>query len=486
MSIKNKTILELHDELVNHKTTAKKLVEELLVEIELTKHDHVLISHDKKDMLYQAELIDAKGINPEDLLMGIPYFAKDNFATKNLQTTAGSKILEGFVPLYNANVIDLLDESGAIMSGKSNMDELGMGGTGLSSGYGLLHNPLDHERLVGGSSSGSAFAVAKGMVPFALGTDTGDSIRKPASFVGIVGYKPTYGAISRYGMFPYSPSLDHGGVLTRTVDDAAIVADALIKKDFRDFTSVEIAEKDFYKNINNFDKNQTFGYIKDVHDHLPKELREKYNELYKMMEKDGVKVVPIEFRSDLLNALSSVYMMISFSEAVSSNANLTGVDFGDRVDGETWEDIMKDTRTNKFGPVVKRRFIIGSLNLQKENQNIYLHKAKKVRRLICDELEKAYKQVDFLITPPSQTIAPLIVESEEIDQNKNKETEYIDDILTLGNFSGMPSITIPFVTAEKMPVGLNLNAKPFADLKVLQGAKYLENLMDGMEREIFK
>lgn len=335
MTQQSKSILELHDQLVQKTTTATDLVKAVVHQIHEHHEDNFLLAFDEPTMLEQAQVIDAQGICMDDWLCGIPYFAKDNFSTKGLITTAGSAILDGYVPPFNAKVIELLADHHTIMSGKANMDELGMGGTGMSSAYGVVPNPRNNKRLVGGSSSGSAYAVAKGIVPFALGSDTGDSIRKPASFNGIVGYKPTYGAISRYGMLPYSPSLDHAGVLARTIEDSAIVADALVGQDHQDFTSIELTKKDFYQHLNEFDHQLTFGYIKDVHEFLPPALKAKYEELYELLKAEGVVVKEINFRHDLLEALSSVYMMISFSEAVSSNANLAGINFGNRVEGET-------------------------------------------------------------------------------------------------------------------------------------------------------
>lgn len=334
MSIQNKTIVQLHEELVNKTTTATKIVEEVLMMIKTDKKDNFLLAFDEAKMKSVAQQIDQQGVDRQNLLAGIPYFAKDNFSTKGLTTTGGSAILKNYIPPFNATVINLLNNQQALMSGKTNLDELGMGGTGTSSAFGTVPNPLNKNHLVGGSSSGSAYGVTKGIVPFALGSDTGDSIRRPASFAGIVGYKPTYGAISRYGMLPYSPSLDHPGVLAKTIEDSAIVADVLVEFDPADFTSLAVEKKGFYQNLNNFDKQLTFGYLTNVHNFLPPNLKKKYDELYALLKKNGVMVKPLEFSQPLLEALSPVYMMISFSEAVSSNANLAGINFGTRVEGD--------------------------------------------------------------------------------------------------------------------------------------------------------
>jgi len=478
------TILQLHEKLVKKELTIEQLVNDTIKKSKAHEHANFLIANNYLLAQKNAKILDENGINETDFLYGIPYFAKDNFSTRGLQTTAGSKILAGFKPTFNAQMIELLEDCSTVMIGKANLDELGMGGTGLSSGYGIVHNPLNSERLVGGSSSGSAYAVAANIVPFATGTDTGDSIRKPASFNGIVGFKPTYGAISRYGLMPYAPSLDHAGILANTIEDIAIVADATIKKDLKDFTTIEVSKNNFYQNLNSFNKKSRFGYIKSVHEALPTKLRNKYDELYKKLVEAGYEVVSLDFRQDLLEALASAYMMLSFSEAVSSLANLDGINFGQRVNANSYEDVMKKTRSKKFGAVVKRRFIIGSLNLKQENQHIYLLKAKKVRRLISEELNKIYQQVDLLFLPPAPGVAPLINEGFEIDQHNSEYPEFLDDILTLGNFSGMPSITIPFVTENQLPIGINLNAQRKEDLLVLQAAKVVETVIAKMDKEI--
>jgi aspartyl-tRNA(Asn)/glutamyl-tRNA(Gln) amidotransferase subunit A len=457
--MKNKTtILELHEKLVNKELTVEQLVRQAIIASQKEEPSNFLITNNYEQAIIEAKKLDEAGIDESNLLYGIPYFTKDLFATKGLATTAGSKILEDFKPTYNATNVELLAKQKMILLGKANLDELAMGGTGLSSAYGKIYNPLNKEHLVGGSSSGSAYAVAANLVPFATGTDTGDSIRKPASFVGIFGFKPTYGAISRYGLMPYAPSLDHAGILANSLEDVAIVADALIHQDQKDFTSVEIDKRHFYQNLENFDQHKAFGYLKQVHDVLPEKLKEKYEQLYQILSEAGYQVKAIDFRQDLLEALAPIYMMISFSEAVSSSANLSGINFGKRVEAESYEEIMKQTRSQKFGPVVKRRFIIGSLNLKQENQHIYLLKAKKVRRLINEELAKVFQQTDLLFLPSSPSVAPLANKAYEVDQNNGEYPEFLDDILMLGNFAGIPSLTIPFVSENDLPIGLTINA----------------------------
>ncbi|AGJ90553.1 amidase family protein [Mycoplasma putrefaciens] len=481
MDYKTKSILELRDDLINKRITTTELVKKVIRELKSELDSNTINYLAETQALKKAKEIDAN-FDTTNLLCGIPYLAKDNFSTKDIPTSCSSKILEGYVPGFSATVIERLDDSGAILLGKTALDELGMGGTGLSSCNGKIVNPRDKARLVGGSSSGSAYLVAKGIVPFATGSDTGDSIRKPASYNGIVGFKPTYGALSRYGLLPYAPSLDTCGYFTRNVDDMAVLCDASFGFDPKDFTSIEVNETNFYRQLNNFDNTKSFGYLTNVLNALDQEHKQKYLDLFEQLKTKGYTVKPIDFSQELLDAVSPVYMMISFSEGVSTNANLDGIKFGSRVEGKDYIEIMTKTRSQKFGPVVKRRFLIGSLNLKRENQIKYLIKAKKVRTLINQAIDKVFETVDVLLLPPARSVAPLIDKAEEVDENSS-QNEFLDDILILSNFSGTPSITIPFFEIEKMPVGINITTKAKSDLLTLQAAKLLENII-GIKNQI--
>lgn len=476
MNYKNLSIVELHQLLVDKIIQPSDLVKMILeaCEGELSSN---AINFIYKEIIEQSKNLNGK-INQNDYLCAIPYFAKDNISTKNIPTSSSSNILKGYTPSFDATLITSLNEHNALMIGKSALDELGMGGVGLYSCNGPIYNPHDNSRLVGGSSSGSAYLVAKGIVPFAIGTDTGDSIRKPASFNNIVGFKPSYAAISRYGLLPYSPSLDTIGFLTRNVDDVAILCDASFKYDEKDATSIEIKDKDFFKKINYFSNQKIFGYIKTVIDDLPKDLSKMYYDFFVKLENQGFKVKAIEFNQDLLEAVSPIYMMISYSESASTNANLDGIKYGTRVNGDDYEQVIKNSRTKGFGDVVKRRFLIGSLNLNKQNQTEYLNKAKQVRRLMVEAVNEVYKKIDVLIIPPFYDVAPLVSEV-----NQSKITNYLDDILILANMNGSPSITIPFVKKNNLGIGINLMTKPKDDLLCLQAAKVCENII-GIKNQI--
>ncbi|ATZ17768.1 amidase family protein [Mesoplasma melaleucae] len=479
MNYKKLSIIELHEKLVNKEITVSQLTQAVLTEAKKLQSSNAINKLVEDKALLLAKELD-NNIDQNTLLYGIPYFAKDNFATKDIETTSSSNILKGYVPPFNATSITKLADNKAVLVGKAALDELGMGGVGLYSCNGVITNPADEKRLVGGSSSGSAYLVAKGIVPFATGSDTGDSIRKPASFNNIVGFKPSYGAISRYGLLPYSPSLDTVGFFTRNVTDMAIVCDATFGYDNKDATSHHNDSKDIYQNINDLDKNTKFGYIKKVIDDLTETTRKAYYEFFELLKSKGYVVEEVNFNQDLLNALSAIYKMISYSESVSTNSNLDGIKFGQRAEGADYVEIITNSRTQGFGNEVKQRFIVGALNLNKENQTVYLNKAKQVRRLIVQELKEVFAKTDILIIPPTDKVPPLI---SEMKIKTAPEKQYLDHILTLANFNGSPSITIPFIKEHKLGIGINLSAKPKNDLLCLQAAKMFEDII-GIKNEI--
>ncbi|AVN60843.1 amidase family protein [Mesoplasma florum] len=479
MNYKNLSILELHNKIINKEITILELTNAVISEANKVKSSNAINKINEENAIAFSKEME-KVLNTNSLLYGIPYFAKDNFATKGLETTSSSNILKGYIPPFNATSISKLEDKGAVLIGKAALDELGMGGVGLYSCNGIITNPADSNRIVGGSSSGSAYLVAKGIVPFATGSDTGDSIRKPASFNNIVGFKPSYGAISRYGLLPYSPSLDTVGFFTRNVEDMAVVCDATFGYDVKDATSHENKSIDMLNNISNINKSVKFGYIKKVIDDLNEKVKNSYYQLFETLKSKGYEVIEVQFNQELLDSLSAIYKMISFSESVSTNANLDGIKFGQRAAGSDYVEIITNSRTEGFGNEVKQRFLVGALNLNKENQTIYLNKAKQVRRLIVEELNRVFNKTDILIIPPTDNVAPLI---EERKIKVSPEKEYLSDILTLANFNGSPSITIPFVKEEKLGIGININAKPKEDLLCLQAAKLLEDII-GIKNEI--
>ena len=469
-------ILEIHNKLKNKEVTKESLINETL-----EKSNSV--QKELNPFVTICNNAEPKEIN--NVLAGIPYVAKDNLSTKDILSTASSNTLKDYVPFFDATVIKRLKEKNACLIGKSSMDELGLGGTGTTCHTGVTKNPWDRTRITGGSSSGSACLVASGVVPYALGSDTGDSIRKPAAYCGVVGYKPTYGAISRFGLFPFASSLDHVGVITRTVKDAAIVVDNVVGVDENDMTSIEL-KPNLTESLKNDINGKKLFYIKNLIDinnyEKPSDelisIIDNFKETIKLTENLGAKVEGIEIDENLLKALLPIYQCISCAEATSNDSNLTGIIFGPRGEGDNYIDIIKDHRTKGFCSLIKRRFIIGSYVLQKENQEKYFLNAKRVRRLVVDKFNELFDEYDAMIMPASGTIAPKIEEANNVIKESNPMLEVIENYMCIGNFGGYPSITIPNGFVKSMPIGINLTGKIMDDANLLNIAYTLESNME--------
>lgn len=424
----------------------------------------------------------------DTLITGIPYALKDNFSTSGILTTASSNILKDYVPVYDATVYKKLKNAGGVLIGKTVLDELAMGGTGTTGHTGVVRNPWDKERLIGGSSAGSCACVALGIVPFSIGSDTGDSIRKPASFGGVVGFKPTYGRISRYGLFAFASSLDHVGCFTTCVRDAAIVTDILKGRDPLDMTSLEDDGKIYSDCIDKDVKGKKLFYFKeacnldvykDSDDEELIESLEKFQETIEECRKIGLEVSEVSFDKELLNAIYPAYMTISCAEATSNNANLTGIQFGPRGEGNSVDEIMFDARTKGFSELIKRRFILGSYILQKENQEKLYLNACRVRRLIVDKMNELFEKYDGLIMPASGGIAPKF--GEKTDQLSDRYL-ILENHLAIANFGGFPSITIPSGKVKGMPIAINITGRVMEDDVVLNIANKIEEKIGRLER----
>lgn len=475
MKYMNKSIEELHEMLVKGEVTSDELVKESLE-----------LSHEVQDKCNAfVTILDetSGGEVTDNLLSGIPYGVKDNYSTKDILSTGSSNTLKDYVPFFNATAVEHLNAAGAIKVNKTAMDEFGMGGTGTTGHTGIQRNPWDTTRLCAGSSSGSAAAVASGVYPYALGSDTGDSIRKPAAYCGIVGYKPTYGMISRYGLFAFASSLDHCGVLTRSVKDAAIVVDTMKGLDINDMTSWDSSNVHLKAACTGEVKGKKLCYIKEIVDkdrykNASQELLDHLDNFYKTVEKCrelGMTVDEVSVDEALLRAQPSVYVVISCAEATSNMSNLTGICFGPRGDGDNYIDMMKDHRTKGFSPLIKRRFVIGSYVLQKENQERYFKNAQRVRRLLVDRWKEIFKDYDAVILPVGSGPAKHIDGSKDIlDEN----TAALEEHLQVGNFGGFPSITIPNGFVSGLPVGVNITGNCYDDENVLNIAYALESAME--------
>lgn len=420
------------------------------------------------------------------LITDIPYALKDNFSTSGILTTASSNILKNYIPVYDATVYKKLKDAGAVLVGKTVLDELAMGGTGTTGHTGKVYNPWNKERMIGGSSSGSAAAVALGIVPFAIGSDTGDSVRKPAAYGGIVGFKPTYGRISRYGLFAFASSLDHVGVLTRSVKDAAIVTDIIKGQDSLDMTSLEDDKKIYSEEINKDVKGKKLFYIKEACNldeyenpsEMLKSTINKFNGTLEICKKIGIQIDEVSIDKKLLNALYPTYMTISCAEATSNNSNLTGISFGVRGEGKSIEEIMFDARTKGFSELIRRRFVIGSYVLQKENQDKLFLNACRVRRMIVNKINELFEEYDGMIMPASGGIAPKF---DEKSDRLSSSYLILENHLVIGNFGGYPSITIPNGFIDKMPIGINITGRVMEDDVVLNIANKIEEQMEYKE-----
>ena len=474
MEYMTKTLKEIHKDLVDGKVTSTELIKESLKrshEVQESCNAFVTILDDAKE----REVTD-------NILSGIPYGIKDNYSTKGILSTGSSNTLKDYVPFFSATAIENLDKAGAVPVNKTVMDEFGMGGTGTTGHTGIVTNPWDHLRMCAGSSAGSAAAVAAGVYPYATGSDTGDSIRKPAAYCGIVGYKPTYGMISRYGLFPFASSLDHCGVLSRCVEDAAIVVDNMKGIDKNDMTSWDSSKINLEKALTGDVKGKKLCYVKEICDiknypHASKELKEHLENFMKTVEKCkelGMTVDEVSIDQTLLNALPSVYVVISCAEATSNMSNLTGIVFGPRAEGDNYIDMMKNYRTKGFSPLIKRRFVIGSYVLQAQNKDRYFYNAQRVRRLLVDAWKDLYKKYDAVIMPVGSGPAKHLDGSLDIlDEN----TAVLEEHLQIGNFGGFPSITIPNGFIDNLPVGVNITGNCYEDEKVLNIAYALEASM---------
>ncbi|MFV8467834.1 amidase family protein [Mycoplasma sp. Z331B] len=387
---------------------------------------------------------------------------KDVFATNDAPTRASSLILDNFQPFYNATVVQKLIDANARIIAKVNNDELALGGTGTYSAYGLVVNPRDPERFVGGSSSGSAATMTPN-IGFALGSDTGDSVRLPAAFNGLVGFKPSYGAISRYGMFAYASSLDTVAYFTHNVNDAIIAAQTLFGKDYKDMTSVDVKITNATKT-----KPNKIAFL-DFSSFVKPYVNQAIGQFIEKIKVNGTEVEIIEPNLEILNAINIVYRVVSFSEASSNLANLTGIGFGSRVNGNSWEEIMLNTRSQKFGKMVQERLALGSYFLYTENQEEIFIKAQKARRLIKNYYTELHDKYDCVLFPAYSGIAPKFNE----DTSANKVMNFI---LTGANLTGNPSITIPLGMYEHMPYSFALESAIYSDEKLLGYAEYLEEL----------
>jgi len=503
MDLTSLTITQTHQGLVKKKFSALELAKAYLNRIKKEdKKIHSFLTVSGKLALSQAREIDKKISKKEniDLLAGIPSAIKDNIMVEDIKCTAASKILESYIASYNATVIEKLEKAGTVILGKTNLDEFAMGSSCENSAFGATKNPCDLKRVTGGSSGGSAAAVAANLCGYALGSDTGGSIRLPASFCGVVGLKPTYGAVSRYGLIAFASSLDQIGPMAKTVEDAKIVFNAIKGWDEMDSTSIKSNHKTQITNQSTKTLcsaepiNMGSGYkqktkhklqITNLRIGIPREyfvkgmneeVEKKIKKAIKKYEEMGAKIIEVSLPHT--KYALPVYYIISPSEASANLARYDGIRFGSaktnsksQIPNSKLLDTYLENRGQGLGGEVKRRIMLGTYALSAGYYDAYYLKAQKVRTLIKEDFENVFKKVDVLLTPVSPTTAFKI--GEKID---DPLAMYLSDIFTISvNLAGLPALSLPCGKVDKLPVGLQIIGKPFEDEKILEIGKTLEN-----------
>ncbi len=476
------TINEAHELLKNKQVSSVELTQTYLERISKVEPKiHALVSTTSEQAFEQARKADKSLINGNaSPLTGVPSIIKDNMCTRGIRTTCSSKMLENFVPPYDATVVEKLNAAGAVILGKANMDEFAMGSSTENSGLFITHNPWDIECVPGGSSGGSAAAVSAGETVYALGSDTGGSIRQPASFCSVVGLKPTYGRVSRYGLVAFASSLDQIGPLTQDVTDCALVLNAIAGYDPRDSTSVPQPVPDYTRSL--------VPDLKGLHLGVPKEyfvegIQPKVDTAIKAaiskMEELGAEIHWDVSLPHTRHALA-VYYIIAPSEASANLARYDGVKYGfSYKDTDNMWEAMEKTRQFGFGPEVKRRIMLGTYALSAGYYDAYYLKAQKVRTIIRREFDQAFEKYDALITPTSPTVPFKIGEKTD-----DPLQMYLSDVCTLPiNIAGLPAISIPGGFADGLPIGLQIIGKPFSEETVLRVAFAYEQATGWLKRK---
>ncbi|ULQ50386.1 Asp-tRNA(Asn)/Glu-tRNA(Gln) amidotransferase subunit GatA [Liquorilactobacillus nagelii] len=468
-------LASLHDLLVKKEVSVTDLVKETLTTIkERDQKLAAFLTLNEKTALDQAAQLDQQGIDPANILAGIPLAIKDNIVTKDLRTTAASKILENFQPIYDATVMEKLAAQQAITIGKTNLDEFAMGGSTENSAFKTTKNAWDQTKVPGGSSGGSAAAVASGEVMAALGSDTGGSIRQPAAFNGIVGVKPTYGRVSRYGLIAFASSLDQIGTFTRNVKDNALLLNAISGLDPHDSTSSSQPVPDFAAGLNGDIKGMKIAVPKE---YLGKGIAESVKTAIKQaistFEKLGATVDEVSLPHSKYGV--PVYYIIASSEASSNLQRFDGIRYGYRAqDVKNLEDVYVKSRSEGFGDEVKRRIMLGTFSLSAGTYDAFFKKAAQVRTLICQDFAKVFGNYDLILGPTAPTTAFGI--GEDIN---DPITMYMNDILTIPvNLAGLPGMSLPAGFANGLPIGLQLIANQFAENTMYRAGYAFEQATD--------
>jgi aspartyl-tRNA(Asn)/glutamyl-tRNA(Gln) amidotransferase subunit A len=457
--------------------SARQVIDEHLARIEARESDiHAFNLVTATEARAQADALDAAiaAGQPVGPLAGVPIAIKDNMCTHGIDTTCSSKILEGWKPPYDATVVTRLRDAGAIMVGKTNLDEFAMGSSTENSAFGPTRNPRDVSRVPGGSSGGSAAAVAAGFSPVSLGSDTGGSIRQPAALCGIVGVKPTYGLVSRYGLVAYASSLDQIGPFATTVADAALLTEVIAGHDVMDSTSIPLAAPSLVPAVTQGVAGMKIGRVTDLPEGAEPEVTQRLNEAFAALEKAGATIVDITLPS--LSYALTAYYLIAPAEASSNLARFDGVRYGLRVTAPDTNAMYGATRAEGFGDEVKRRIMLGTYALSAGYYDAYYGKALKVRRLIAQDFERAYQSVDVILTPTSPVVAFKF--GDKVDDPMSM---YLCDIYTIPtNLAGHPGMSVPFGTgANGMPVGVQVLAPALGEVAMFRVGGALESAAGG-------
>ena len=475
MSIKYKTLSELKELLEKKDISSFELVEETFKNISSSKTNS-FITLNEEAALTKAKEFDQGKCKGD--LAGLPIAQKDLFCTKNLRTTCGSRILENFIPPYNATVVENLSKAGSICVGKTNMDEFAMGSSNETSYFGTVKNPWDLERVPGGSSGGSAAAVAEGLVCAATGTDTGGSIRQPAALCGITGIKPTYGRASRWGMIAFASSLDQAGAFARNAEDCALLLNHICSHDEKDSTSLSNDKENYLENINNDLKGKKIGIVKEFDiSNLSKEVQDSFEQSKKIFESLGANFVEVSMPNIKLSV--PTYYVVAPAECSSNLSRFDGVKYGYRAENvNDLEDLYIKSRSEGFGDEVKRRILIGTYVLSAGFYDAYYKKAQQSRRMIKNDFVKAFSEVDVIISPSSPSSAFKIGSKTE-----DPIEMYLEDLFTISsNLAGVPAMSIPHGFSKNLPIGLQLIGNYLEESEILNFAHQYQKNTDWHKR----
>jgi aspartyl-tRNA(Asn)/glutamyl-tRNA(Gln) amidotransferase subunit A len=472
----NKTLAELSSGLANKTFSSEEITQHFLDRIKLLDNQYnSFITVTAEQAIAQAQSADALRANGQaNPLTGVPIAHKDIFCTKDVRTSCGSKMLDNFIPPYNATIIEKFNQVGAVSLGKTNMDEFAMGSSNESSFYGAVKNPWNTGCVPGGSSGGSAAAVAAQLAPACTGSDTGGSIRQPAALCGITGLKPTYGRVSRYGMIAFASSLDQGGPMTRTAEDAAMMLNVMSGFDAKDSTSVDKAVPDYCTTLNEDLTGLTIGLPKEYFgEGLTPAIEDAVQDAIKIYQGLGATVKEISLPNTELAV--PCYYIIAPSEASANLSRFDGVRYGYRCENpEDLFDLYSRTREEGFGDEVKRRILVGTYALSAGFYDAYYNKAQQIRRLIKNDFVEAFKQVDVIMGPTVPNTAFGLGE-----KSNDPVSMYLEDIYTIStNLAGLPGMSIPAGLVDNKPAGLQITGNYFAEAKLLNVAHKFQQLTD--------